>query len=105
MRILNGHLVAHGANVIVDESELLHESQDELGRGFLLIPHDTDMSDLSIPSAAQQMAKVTEWWVEKCLHRKILLEADEDVLCQPLSVNNIEGRIPFPFGEPSTNCN
>lgn len=91
MAILEKHLVGNDADVLIADTDLLQRPQEELNQGFLLVPHDIDISYLRIPPAAQSMMKVTEWWVEKCLHRKAFIEPRDDLLCQPFWKGKIKG--------------
>jgi DNA replication regulator DPB11 len=67
-------------------------SLDDLKRGYLVIPHDVQSDPTSLPTAAETMALVTNWWVEQCLYSKSLVDPTEHVLCRPFGHLAINGR-------------
>ena len=77
--------------MLCDAGELVGISADELGRGFLLVPHDVQLDLTSLPEAAGNMTLVTNWWVERCLHGKRLVDPTDNVLCKPFNKLRISG--------------
>lgn len=43
-----------------------------------------------LPLVAEGLTRVNEWWVEKCLYRKKIVDPTGEVICKPLP------RIPIP---------
>ena len=91
-RILREHLDSNGAEVVCDAEALCGLAADELGRGFLLVPHDVQLDLTSLPEAAGGMTSVTNWWVERCLHGKCLVHPADYVLSTPFNKLSISGR-------------
>ncbi|KAJ4355562.1 protein kinase activating protein dpb11 [Didymosphaeria variabile] len=92
--ILREHLDSNGAVVICDAAELENFASDDLGEGFVLVPHDVQPDLTSLPEAAGAMSVVTNWWVERCLHGKCLVDPTDYVLCKPfdkLSISGLQG--------------
>ena len=83
-----GHLRSvlrqNGATVVNSAMELENASHSlSFDQRYLLVPHaiSSPLADLpEIPTTAT----VTEWWVERCIHYKRLLDPAQDVLCAPL---------------------
>ena len=68
---------------------------DELRRGYLVIPHDVEVNVVSrtLPERAGSMRNlVTNWWVERCLYGKRLVDPTEDVLSRPFDKLSINGK-------------
>ncbi|OAG03131.1 uncharacterized protein CC84DRAFT_1220030 [Paraphaeosphaeria sporulosa] len=78
--ILREHLDSNGAVVVCDAAELEKFAADDLGEGFVLVPHDVQPDLTSLPDAAGAMSMVTNWWVERCLHGKCLVDPTDFVL-------------------------
>ncbi|KAF2111428.1 hypothetical protein BDV96DRAFT_582142 [Lophiotrema nucula] len=89
--ILAQHLESNGALAIRSSGELEDFSPDDLRRGFLVVPHDVASDLTSLPGASGAMSLVTNWWVERCLHGKCLVDPTENVLCRPFDVLSISG--------------
>ncbi|KAF2280661.1 uncharacterized protein EI97DRAFT_453917 [Westerdykella ornata] len=90
-RILREHLASNGAFIVKDPAELLTLSSDHLSRGYVVVPHDVATDLDSVPGGAGPMTRATNWWVERCLHAKCLLDPAEHVLCRPLQTGTIPG--------------
>ncbi|KAK5705993.1 protein kinase activating protein dpb11 [Elasticomyces elasticus] len=53
--------------------------------GYVLMPHTwLDASPMEQPEVAEGIKLVTEWWVERCIHYKQLIDPADDVLSRPL---------------------
>ncbi|KAK7562264.1 BRCT domain-containing protein, partial [Phyllosticta citricarpa] len=74
--LLAEHLYRHGA-VIMNNLEHDFES------GFLITPSEMAEDQVDVPVGAQGLTRVNEWWVEKCLHRKQLVDPDHEFICRP----------------------
>jgi DNA replication regulator DPB11 len=73
--------------------ELDNVVTDDLNQGFLVLPHDTkvDLTSGSLPERAGCLTLVTNWWVERCLYGKILVDPTNDVLSRPFDKLRISG--------------
>lgn len=82
---------SQGARV-VRTNEINTASSDDLRNGFLVVPHDAQV-DLTVISerAGSLMDVVSNWWVERCLHSKRLVDPMENVLNRPLEKLVISG--------------
>jgi hypothetical protein len=85
-------LASNGALVVHKPAELLEFSEDDLKRGFIVVPHDDKADFTSLPITAETLAVATNWWVERCLYAKTLVDPAEHVLCRPISNVAIAGR-------------
>ncbi|PVH95253.1 hypothetical protein DM02DRAFT_691108 [Periconia macrospinosa] len=90
-KILCDHLEGNGAAVVLQSSELSNFAPDDLTGGFLVVPHDTPMDLTVLPEEAGKLSLVTNWWVERCVHAKRLVDPAENVLCRPFNKLNISG--------------
>ncbi|KAF2851523.1 hypothetical protein T440DRAFT_448770 [Plenodomus tracheiphilus IPT5] len=92
--ILRQHLHSHGARVLT-ASQLNNAPSDDIKRGFLIVPHDAEVDYALIPERAGSLINiVSNWWVERCLHGKRLVDPADDVLSRPfgkLSVGGFSG--------------
>src|SRR5882757_6375172 len=90
--ILREHLISNGAAVARTTAELEQESHDGLQYGFLIVPHDVASTELpAVPEPAGRLCRVTNWWVEKCLYRKGLVDPVGEVLCRPFKRLGVDG--------------
>ncbi|KAF3037248.1 hypothetical protein E8E12_006730 [Didymella heteroderae] len=96
--ILQTHLEKNGACVLgSDDLERLPSS--DLRRAYLVIPHDVEVDVVSgsLPERAGSITTlVTNWWVERCLYGKRLVDPTDDVLSRPfdkLSINGFSGLV------------
>ena len=59
---------------------------------FMVVPHDKPLDVLkrgTSPTGAYTL--VTEWWIERCLHRKRLVDPEQDVTSTPFASFPIPG--------------
>jgi hypothetical protein len=71
-----------GATVVNSTIELAASSTHPFFKAqCLLIPH---AEPTKLPDVPTETYFVTEWWVERCLHSRKLLDPREDLLSQPL---------------------
>ncbi|RMZ71141.1 BRCT domain [Pyrenophora seminiperda CCB06] len=90
-RILRHHLESNGARVL-HASDLTSSSMEDLKQGYLLIPDDVEVDLTTLPErAGTYMKLVTNWWVERCLYGKRLVDPADDVLSRPLERRTISG--------------
>ncbi|TKA76707.1 hypothetical protein B0A55_03930 [Friedmanniomyces simplex] len=82
---LQHFLQPHGATVVKTVTELEESSRASvfLAR-YLLMPHAFSGSHMEPPEVPEGTQAVTEWWVERCLHTKKLIDPANDALSQPL---------------------
>ncbi|KAL1797680.1 hypothetical protein ACET3X_004286 [Alternaria dauci] len=89
--ILRQHLESNGAQVI-RVADLNNASFDDLRRGYLVIPHDVEVDLTVLPErAGAHLNLVTNWWVERCLYGKRLVDPAGDVLSRPFKKLSISG--------------
>ncbi|KAK8232022.1 BRCT domain-containing protein [Phyllosticta capitalensis] len=73
--LLAEHLHRNGA-VIMDILE-------RVDSGFLITPSEMTHDQIDASVRAQDLTKVNEWWVEKCLHKKSLVDPANEFICRP----------------------
>lgn len=89
--ILRQHLNSHGARVL-STSDVNNATSDELSRGFLIVPHDAEVDYTPIAERAKSlMSIVSNWWVERCLYGKRLVDPADDVLSRPFGKLKVSG--------------
>jgi DNA replication regulator DPB11 len=89
---LREHLESKGARVL-RASELNNSSLDDLRRGYFVIPHDAELDLADLPERAGSLITVvTNWWVERCLYGKRLVDPADDVLSRPFESFSISGK-------------
>ncbi|KAJ4339849.1 protein kinase activating protein dpb11 [Ascochyta clinopodiicola] len=96
--ILQNHLQKNGARVS-SSADLDKFSPEELKPGYLVIPHDVEVDVVSgsLPGRAGSITNlVTNWWVERCLYGKRLVDPTDDVLSRPFDKLSINGKLLAP---------
>jgi hypothetical protein len=89
LKILREHLSSHGATLL-DTDQLDPEKLE--GQCFLIVPHDVPNFMLPpVPDATATATRVTEWWVESCMHKKMVVDPQEDRLSKPFAKLSIDG--------------
>ncbi|KAF2238856.1 hypothetical protein EV356DRAFT_528752 [Viridothelium virens] len=93
--ILRHHLVTRAAHVQVLPNSSAKVSAPFPENGFLMIPHDSP-ADLRacIPETHGKLTVVSEWWLESCLQRNLLVDPREDLFSSPMPtppIQNFEG--------------
>lgn len=61
-----------------------------------MLPHDVEIDVVSgsLPERAGSMMNlVTNWWVERCLYGKRLVDPTDDVLSRPFDKLSINGKL------------
>ena len=90
--LLQHYLIANGAQLVQSPSELEGASANAFFKDrYLLIPRGVSGSPPKISEVPPGTKVATEWWVERCIHYKRLLDPSEDVLSSPLSHVEISG--------------
>lgn len=92
--ILHEHLERNGARVS-DSQAVGKIPSEHLRRGYLVIPHDVEVDSVSgsLPECAGSIKNlVTNWWVERCLYGKRLVDPTADVLSRPFDKLSINGK-------------
>jgi len=81
-----------GAHVVQRLQDLeTTEGDDHPWKYCLLVPHSQPTPDTYIDPAPPGVITATEWWVERCILRKQVLDPEVDALSQPLWNLNIIG--------------
>ncbi|CAN9235996.1 unnamed protein product [Alternaria alternata] len=89
--ILRQHLESNGAHVM-RVADLNNASSEDLRRGYFVIPHDVEVDLTALPErAGSHLNLVTNWWVERCLYGKRLVDPASDVLSRPFQKLSISG--------------
>jgi hypothetical protein len=74
-------------------TDLDNTLSEDLRRGYLVIPHDVEVDLTALPErAGSQLTLVTNWWVERCLYGKRLVDPAGDVLSRPFEKLSISGK-------------
>ncbi|KAF2873874.1 hypothetical protein BDV95DRAFT_541299 [Massariosphaeria phaeospora] len=89
--ILRQHLDSNGASVPRDPTELSTLPSDDVKLGYLVLPHDAAVDRTSLPQATRGLCLVTNWWVERCLYGKCLVDPTHHLLCNPFDRFGING--------------
>ncbi|KAL9096996.1 MAG: hypothetical protein Q9165_000960 [Trypethelium subeluteriae] len=89
--ILRHHLITRAAQVQVLPNSSTKVSSPIPEKGFLMIPHDSP-TDLRacIPEKHGKLTVVSEWWLESCLQRNIVVDPAEDVFSSPMPTSPIQ---------------
>jgi len=86
-------LQERGAHV-PQAAELNTFPADDLRRGYLVVPHDAEVVLTSLPERAGSLLNlVTNWWVERCLYGKCLVDPADDILSKPFNNRSISGEL------------
>jgi hypothetical protein len=68
------------------------DADETMEESFLIMPHDLPSYMMPpIPSPAERLKRVTEWWVESCLQMKSLVDPEDDPLVRPFAKLSIKG--------------
>ena len=91
--MLQGHLRSHNAELIQDIEQLSPSCANE--NGYLLVPQGIAFNDIpNAPQGAKQPVVVTDMWIERCLHRKEIVDPKANVTSYPFPKSPISG-MPF----------
>ena len=83
--LLQQYLQRNGASVVESASELEEASRQPLFKDrYLVVPHARTDKATNLPELPASTIVTTEWWVERCIHYKRLLDPAEDFLSSPL---------------------
>jgi DNA replication regulator DPB11 len=92
IEVLCSHLVPQGAE-IVDSLDMLPSVSETEGTRHLLmmVPHNFHIAKHpKLPKSKIPIEIVTEWWVERCLHRKRFMHPAEHIVGRPFRVFPIQ---------------
>ena len=91
--ILQQFLHQNGARLAVTPEQLCSHEDSELESGFLITPSDIARGELEdLPIVAEGLTRVNEWWVEKCLYQKKIVDPAEEVICKPFPRLPMQGK-------------
>ena len=89
-RVLRTHICGHGGTVMSSSSELV-AADSELGT-YVVAPHDCrENQQKDLPKFTHQPTLVSEWWIERCLHQKIIADPKQHTLSRPFGSFPIPG--------------
>ncbi|KAI9837313.1 MAG: hypothetical protein M1819_000387 [Sarea resinae] len=79
--IIQDHLLCYEGEVFYSISQLSQSIQAEPGRvGYLLVPHHFKGQLPATKQSSPPLLVVTEWWLERCLFKKQLMDPENDAL-------------------------
>lgn len=83
--LLQKYLEPNGARMVKSSRELENASCDPFFKArYLLVPHTQSPPTSPRPEVPAGTRIATEWWVERCIHYKQLLDPTSDALSRPL---------------------
>jgi DNA replication regulator DPB11 len=89
---LSQYLEPNGAHIAQGLKDLEKTGDgEEFEKRCVLVPHAQKDESARVPQWTPGSVVATEWWVERCIHYKKILDPDQDVLSQPLWNLNILG--------------
>ena len=90
--LLRQYLEPNGARVVQTLTELEDASHDPLFKDrYLLVPHARSSQSQPLPEVPPATIIATEWWLERCMHYKRLLDPAQDALSRPFADADISG--------------
>lgn len=82
---LTQYLLPNGAQVVKRLEDLESNEDDEQhSKRCILVPHSQPSQHMHISKSLPGTVTATEWWVERCIHYKRIIDPGQDVLSQPL---------------------
>lgn len=89
---LSQYLEPNGARIVRRSDELeIYGDEEPHEKRCLLVPHAQVEQVVQMPQLSPGVIIATEWWVERCIHHKQVLDPEQDILSQPLWNLNILG--------------
>jgi DNA replication regulator DPB11 len=83
-QLLEGHLLSHEAGISTTLDDLITRQSH---KSYMVVSHLTSASELpEIPLSATHIQAVTEWWVERCIGTKSLVDPADYILGRPFPV-------------------
>ncbi|PMD39147.1 hypothetical protein L207DRAFT_430560 [Hyaloscypha variabilis F] len=92
-QVLHEHFVFNDGEVVNSVDELiLHSDTNPQSQLFRVVPHDLPIDKHpTLPESEALIQTVTVWWLERCLHRKELINPTDHIIGRPFPVFPIEG--------------
>ncbi len=85
-------LTQNGATIVHSPSDLEEASRyPTFKERYLLVPHDASSASANLDDLPPSTSMATEWWVERCVYSKTLLDPMDDVLSRPLGDAEVPG--------------
>lgn len=80
------HVLLQNGATIAESTAMLEDASCApfFKQRYLVVPHTTRSSSNGLPDVPPGTVIATEWWVERCVHYKQLLDPIDDALSQPL---------------------
>ena len=95
--VVQRHLVSNGAHLITESDEAQASNDDQ---GYLIVPHDAPSDYIpTLPATMARFEKVTEWWLESCVHSKRLVDPKSDWFCRPFPRLKVDGKSSIPAAD------
>ncbi|RDW94655.1 hypothetical protein BP5796_00418 [Coleophoma crateriformis] len=92
-QVLLGHLLPQDARVSESLEMLVKDaSVGQMRRPYLMIPSNLPVAQQpTMPQSQPPIEVVTEWWLERCLHRKTFMDPQTHVIGRPFPAFPIAG--------------
>ncbi|KAL9612377.1 MAG: hypothetical protein Q9167_003017 [Letrouitia subvulpina] len=82
--VLYKYLISNGAEILPSLETLTSEPLSLTENEYIILPHDVPRSGItSLPQNIDQRHLVTDMWIERCLHRKMLVRPGANVTNTP----------------------
>ncbi|WPH02155.1 Hypothetical protein R9X50_00501000 [Acrodontium crateriforme] len=82
---LRRFLEPNGAVIATSAADLERAAQDPtLRASYLLVPHAIKETSMKLPEVPTSTFLVTEWWLERCVQSKAVMDPNKDILSCPL---------------------
>lgn len=81
---LTQYLLPNGAQVVKRLEDLESHEDEQASKHCILVPHMQPSQHMHITRSLPGAVTATEWWVERCIHYKRIMDPEHDVLSQPL---------------------
>jgi DNA replication regulator DPB11 len=83
-QLLEGHLLSHEAEISTTLDNLIMRQSH---KSYIVVSHLTSASELpEIPQSVMHIQTVTEWWVERCIGAKSLVDPAAYILGRPFPI-------------------
>ena len=103
MQLLQSYLGPNGARLVSEPEVTTVEVEDtpldaeKAPQNFLIVPHDLPAERIPpAPASVEHFTRVTEWWVESCVHSRSIVDPETDRFCKPFAHLAVNGKDPAP---------
>ena len=78
------YLEPNGAHIVKGPEDLYSMGEEQHEKRCLLVPHAQTDPNAHMLQPLNGIVVATEWWVERCIHYKQVLDPEQDALSRPL---------------------